>query len=567
MKIYLLPLVLLLTIFSNAQSIEISDSQYLKMEDEARAEMNRDIDKSFSIAQQIGKSSNPIHRASSAGMKSYLYQLNKNVELSDEQYELALQILRKEPDSKEKTRIRMVLLNYRGLIHLKRLEYSEASEQFEEGKKLALQLNNKKQLIKFLNNIANIQIDARSYKSAMVTLKASDSVFTVNAEGYSQTQYRLAKSLTQFLLGQCYFRYGLQIEDQALVDSAIAHYKIAILYSEEGTTTKLSSQINTTILMAHKGEHGRAEKRYFDHLKACEENEKLDFKSNVLFNLGLLYLKQERYSEAQSFFGKVESLYKKKEQGYWENLYAKYYLAVIQDELGHYDKAEEYLELFETDYNEVVKDYEEEVMEFNYAQGKRDMAADVEALKARILLHRRLIYVYIGSGVILIVILLFFLRKSIVDKRKVKLKLKDFIEKFNQEEDQKKQVYSNTIQNFTINDQKEKEILVALEKLITNEYYLTSNFSLQNASKKIKTNTTYLSHVVNKNFGKSFSEYSNELKVNYVIRQLMENKTYRKYSTQAIAESVGYKSAVSFTRSFKKRTGVTPVQFLRNIER
>ncbi|MDB0037839.1 AraC family transcriptional regulator, partial [bacterium] len=288
---------------------------------------------------------------------------------------------------------------------------------------------------------------------------------------------------------------------------------------------------------------------------------------NIQFNLGFLYLKQEKYSEAQPIFEKISGLYEEDGPRSWEYIYSNYYLAVIQEEFGDYDKAQEYLDLFLVDFREISKNYEKEVREFNYTLGRQGLEQEIEALQDRITSHKRLMYVYIGLGVLLIVVLLIVLRKNIVDKRRARLKLKDFKEKFNQEEEErKKHVYSDTIQNFTMNDQKEKEILVALEKLIDKDYYLTSEFSLQNAAKKIKTNTTYLSHVVNKNYGKAFSEYSNELKVNYVIRQLMENKTYRKYSTQAMAESVGYKSAVSFTRSFKKRTGVTPVQFLKSVE-
>ena len=95
--------------------------------------------------------------------------------------------------------------------------------------------------------------------------------------------------------------------------------------------------------------------------------------------------------------------------------------------------------------------------------------------------------------------------------------------------------------------------------------YLKEDYTQQYVAKKIKTNTTYLSYIINKNFEKSFSEYANELKINYVINEMIANPLYRKYSTQAIAESVGYKNASSFTKSFSKRTGVTPVQFAKNI--
>ena len=106
--------------------------------------------------------------------------------------------------------------------------------------------------------------------------------------------------------------------------------------------------------------------------------------------------------------------------------------------------------------------------------------------------------------------------------------------------------------------------LIQLEKA---NYFLREDFNLQSTAKKIKTNTTYLSYVVNKRFEKSFSEYSNELKINYAIEQMITNATFRKYSTQAIAETVGFKNAVSFAKSFNKRTGVTPVQFIKKIEK
>jgi AraC-like DNA-binding protein len=46
---------------------------------------------------------------------------------------------------------------------------------------------------------------------------------------------------------------------------------------------------------------------------------------------------------------------------------------------------------------------------------------------------------------------------------------------------------------------------------------------------------------------------------------MITNDSYRKYSTQATAESVGFKNAGSFAKSFRKRTGVSPAQFANNI--
>jgi hypothetical protein len=228
MNTFLLPLLLLLTFFSSAQVTELSESQYLKLEEEARAQMNGDTDKSFAIAKEIGRSNNPVHRSSSAGIKSYLYQIIGEEKLSDEQYWLAFEILEIAPDSREKKRMRMVLLNYGGLIYLKREDLTKAYKAFEEGRKLAIRLDDKKQLIKFLNNISRIQINAKNYKSALATLRTSDSLFTENADDYSQEQYARAKSQTAYNLALSYEKYGGERGDLALVDSAIAYYKIAI---------------------------------------------------------------------------------------------------------------------------------------------------------------------------------------------------------------------------------------------------------------------------------------------------------------------------------------------------
>jgi YesN/AraC family two-component response regulator len=73
----------------------------------------------------------------------------------------------------------------------------------------------------------------------------------------------------------------------------------------------------------------------------------------------------------------------------------------------------------------------------------------------------------------------------------------------------------------------EKGKMKILEKLMVLEKrldYLKPDFTQQTA-KKIKTNTSYLSSVVNNHYNKSFSEYLNELRIKYVIDEV-SNATY-----------------------------------------
>ena len=118
---------------------------------------------------------------------------------------------------------------------------------------------------------------------------------------------------------------------------------------------------------------------------------------------------------------------------------------------------------------------------------------------------------------------------------------------------------------YVINDEKVTQILKGLKKLESEQYYLKSNCTLHQVAKKLKTNTAYLSKVVNTQLNKSFSAYINELRINYILIELKNNSVMRSYSISAISEEIGYKSPDSFTKYFKVATGITPSVYIKKI--
>lgn len=124
---------------------------------------------------------------------------------------------------------------------------------------------------------------------------------------------------------------------------------------------------------------------------------------------------------------------------------------------------------------------------------------------------------------------------------------------------------SNEDSNYTIDDEKVNEILTKLQKLEEQKYFLRQDCTLHNMAKRLKTNTTYLSKIVNTHLNKSFSVYINELRINYAIIELKRNKQLRAYSTKAIAQELGYKKAGSFSKYFKEATGITPAVYIKEI--
>ena len=120
--------------------------------------------------------------------------------------------------------------------------------------------------------------------------------------------------------------------------------------------------------------------------------------------------------------------------------------------------------------------------------------------------------------------------------------------------------------NYIIDDERVNEILLKLKTLEEQQYFLRQDCTLHNMAKRLKTNTSYLSKIVNKHLDKTFSNYINELRVNYAIIELKQNKQLRAYSTKAIAQELGYKKANSFSKYFKQATGITPAVYIKNIK-
>lgn len=125
---------------------------------------------------------------------------------------------------------------------------------------------------------------------------------------------------------------------------------------------------------------------------------------------------------------------------------------------------------------------------------------------------------------------------------------------------------SNADSGYVINDKKVEEILVKLQTLEDKMYFLRQDCTQHNMAKKLKTNTSYLSKIINTHLDKTFSAYINELRINYAIIELKNNTRLRSYSVRAIAQELGYKNADAFSKYFKEATGISPFVYIKKIQ-
>ena len=105
-------------------------------------------------------------------------------------------------------------------------------------------------------------------------------------------------------------------------------------------------------------------------------------------------------------------------------------------------------------------------------------------------------------------------------------------------------------------------LLRRINRVLDDELYIfNSEFSLNMLAKLVKSNTKYVSWVINEMYGRNFKSLLNERRVHEASKRLEDKEHYGSFTIQAIAEEVGYKSSNSFIQSFKKVVGMTPAVY------
>jgi len=101
--------------------------------------------------------------------------------------------------------------------------------------------------------------------------------------------------------------------------------------------------------------------------------------------------------------------------------------------------------------------------------------------------------------------------------------------------------------------------LLLLEKQLFTEPKLTVEFLANEAD----VNATKLSNTIKQISDKNFNDFINEFRVDFA-KQLLIDETYKNYTITAIGLESGFNSKSAFYATFKKLTGFTPSDFLKN---
>ncbi|MCW5518848.1 helix-turn-helix transcriptional regulator [Aureitalea sp. L0-47] len=346
-------------------------------------------------------------------------------------------------------------------------------------------------------------------------------------------------------------------------DSALYYFsegiKESLRASDSATYYAFVSRSGTALYV--KGEYDRA----LDSLYKAD-NYRDQFNNYYLpyyyYYVGSVFNKKGDVDKGMSYFSKIDSLYEDRGILYPE-------LPEVYDKLISYHKGrgEDDLQL---DYlyklvvvlrlieNKKRNINEKTVNDFEIpklVEEKEQLIADLEERNklSNTTLIWALGFLAISSG-----LLLYYFRRQ----KQYKKRFENLITKKKPEVQEE----TNTIEDLGISQEIIDDILSRLQTFEEQKEYLSQRISLNEMAKLFETNSTYLSKVINLKKGKNFSQYINDLRIDFAVEELKDNSTFRKYTIKAIANECGFKSAESFSKSFYKSNGIYPSYYLKQLQ-
>lgn len=166
---------------------------------------------------------------------------------------------------------------------------------------------------------------------------------------------------------------------------------------------------------------------------------------------------------------------------------------------------------------------------------------------------------------ILIFVLIYYYQKN---KKKTQREFNKLIQKLKNEtiiiDEQKNTITSSEIDNNTayISEEKENELLKKLNDFEKGKRYTSKSFTIANLSTILKTNPKYLNYVISKHKNRNFNDYINHLRIQFITKQLYENKEYRQYKISYLSEISGFSNHSHFTMVFRKEQNMSPSEFI-----
>ncbi|MDE7165711.1 MAG: helix-turn-helix domain-containing protein [Bacteroidaceae bacterium] len=99
-----------------------------------------------------------------------------------------------------------------------------------------------------------------------------------------------------------------------------------------------------------------------------------------------------------------------------------------------------------------------------------------------------------------------------------------------------------------------------LQKLLVDKIYQDPKYSAKQLAEELKTNTRYISAVINLRFQQNYSSLINEYRIKQALYMLIDNR-YQDKTIEEIGRMSGFANRQSFYAAFYRQKGITPKEY------
>ncbi|MCQ9634250.1 tetratricopeptide repeat protein [Chryseobacterium sp. WG14] len=315
--------------------------------------------------------------------------------------------------------------------------------------------------------------------------------------------------------------------------------------------------LGKTSIVMHKAKD--AESFFSKALELCQNK---TYRSNknleiaTLNEFAWLYYDQKRYNESKLYAEKAEKLEKQVSSPYIRrDIYEVYFKSCV--ELGEKEISKKYMNLY-TKLNDSLVNAEKKTIN---TPVKHIIDEQSEIYNSNI--QKILIAIFILILTLSAAGWFFWKRKQKALHKKYELIITN-LKTANATASNANIAIERSI---NITDETVKTLLLKLEKFEKSQKFLKKDLSLTSLANDLNTNTRYLSEIIKQYKEKSYNNYINELRINYIINKLCIDPIYREYKISYLAEACGFSSREVFAVTFKKEAGVTPSYFINNLRK
>lgn len=488
--------------------------------------------------------------------KAHGYYLMSRLSKGDEHY---LNYLDSMIQSSRKGKNKPLLMKgflLKGDYHINKGEFLEAWNTYKKAEVVAVKDGTPKLMYPYKQSIGLLQSRLGLHKEAINTYtECYTYAVEEDLEEQLEDLYHISEEWIRLnVLDSAKFYIDLGLSKSLQFDNMRIHH---VFLSHQG------------VIQYHEQDYQKAVQTIVNEIPNLERGKEIESLLTSYFYLGATFLKLDQPKKSIHYFKKMDSIVRidtlitlEVKKGYQLLLDYSQGLKNTVDTLMYRQRIMEFDSIMT---NETIDSLQKTIEDYDFLPVVSNKSALFSELKKNTVTYKIIIIVVIFLIIIAIGVAI-YLRNDRNRYRKSFRAVVSYTNKTQPLEPDAEKSGKQQLEDLNISKESIQKIMKGIHDFEKNQRYLNKKYTLNLLAKELKTNSTYLSKIINVYKEKSFSNYLHDLRVGYAIERLRDDEKFRLYSIKGIAEEVGFKTAESFSKSFHKKTGIYPSAFISKLK-